>query len=203
MTGFLKRDFYLISGNLRFYLLFMACFAILAVFSDFSTSFFALYVVIFAMSSLLGLFSYDDYNHWTAYGAAAPAGRTAMVDARYLLAVLVAAGMAAMQILLGLLGREEDVIPMAAIYSGVFFLYAALALPVSYRFGGTKSRTVMIVLVAILAGAVGVGGSILNISSVTRGLRLPQVTLLLPLLGLAALALSWRVSLAIMGRKEL
>lgn len=203
MTGFLKRDFYLISGNLRFYALFMVCFAILAVFTDFSTSFFALYVVIFGMSSVLGLFSYDDYNHWTAYGAVAPAGRRAMVDARYLLALLVAAGMAAMQVLLGLLGREEGVAPMTAIYSGVFLLYASLALPVSYRFGGTKSRTVMVVLVALLAGAVGIGGSILSVSSVHGTLRLPPVTLLLPLVGIATLALSWRISLGIMGKKEL
>ena len=155
------------------------------------------------MSSVLGLFSYDDYNHWTAYGAAAPAGRLAMVDARYLLVLLVAGGMAVVQLLLGLLGREEGVLPMTAIYSGVFLLYAALALPVSYRFGGTKSRTIMVVLVALLAGAVGIGGSILSVSSVHGTLRLPPVTLLLPLAGLAALALSWRVSIGIMGRKEL
>lgn len=203
MTGFLKRDYYLISGNLRFYALFMLCFAILAVFTDFSTSFFALYVVIFGMSSVLGLFSYDDFNHWTAYGAAAPTGRSAMVDARYLLSLLVAAGMAVIQFLLGLLGREEGVVPMTAIYSGVFLLYASLALPVSYYFGGTRARTVMTVLIALMAGAVGVGVSILNIQNVHGGLRLPPVTLLLPLAGLGALALSWRVSLGIMGRKEL
>lgn len=203
MKGFLKRDYYLISGNLRFYVLFMAAFALLAVFTDFSISFFSLYVVIFGMSSILGLFSYDEFNHWTAYGAAVPAGRMAMVDARYLLALLVAAGMAAMQILLGLLGGEKGVITMTAIYSGVFLLYAAIALPVSYYFGGTKARTVMIVVIGLMAGGVGVGGSILSISGVHGGLRLPPVTLLLPLLGLAALALSWRVSLHIMERKEL
>lgn len=203
MNGFLKRDFYLISGNLRFYLLFMAFFAILTVFTDFSTSFLVLYVIIFGMSSLLGLFSYDDFNHWTAYGAAAPAGRMAMVDARYFLALLVAVGMGLAQIILGLLGGEEGVLPMTAIYSGVFLLYAALALPISYYFGGTKSRTVMIVVIALLAGAVGVGGSILNISGALGNLRLPPVTLLFPLLGLAALAVSWRVALGIMGRKEL
>ena len=203
MKGFLKRDYYLISSNLRFYLLFMAAFALLAVFTDFSTSFFSLYVVIFAMSSVLGLFSYDDFNHWTAYGVAVPAGRMAMVDARYLLTVLITVGMAVVQILLGLLGREEGVLPMAAIYSGVFLLYAALALPVSYFFGGTKARTVMVVLVACLAGAVGIGGSILNISSVHGRFRLPPVTLLLPLLGVAALAISWRVAVGVMGRKEL
>lgn len=203
MTGFLKRDYYLISGNLRFYMLFMAAFAALAVFTDFSTSFFALYVVIFAMSSILGLFSYDDFNHWTAYGAAVRSGRMAMVDARYLLTVLIAAGMAAVHILMGLLGREEDVLPMAAIYSGVFLLYASLALPVSYFFGGTKARTVMVVVIAVMAAGVGIGGSILNIRSVHSGFRLPPVTVLFPLLGVAALAISWRVAVGIMGRKEL
>lgn len=203
MKGFLKRDFYLISGNLRFYIIFLACFALLAVFTDFSTSFFTLYVVIFGMSSVLGLFSYDDFNHWTAYAAAVSSGRRAMVDARYLIVLLVAVGTAVVQIFLGLLGREEGVMPMTAIYSGVFLLYASLALPVSYRFGGTKGRTVMVVLIAFLAGAVGVGGSILSIRNVHGTLRLPPVTLLLPLAGIAALALSWRFSLGIMAKKEL
>ena len=72
MTGFLKRDYYLISGTLKFYVLFMAAFIILAVFTDFNSSFLSLYVVIFAMSSVMGLFSYDDMSRWTAYGAAAP-----------------------------------------------------------------------------------------------------------------------------------
>lgn len=203
MKGFLKRDYYLIRSNLRFYILFMAAFAILAVFTDFSTSFFALYVVIFAMSSILGLFSYDDFNRWTAYGAAVHSGRMAMVDARYLMTLLIAVGMAAVQILMGLLGKEEDVLLMAAIYVGVLLLYASLALPISYFFGGTKARTVMVVVIAVMAAGVGIGGSILNIQSVHGGLRLPPVTVMVPLLGIASLALSWRVAVGIMARKEL
>lgn len=203
MKGFLKRDFYLIKSNLKFYVLFIACFAILAAFTDFNVGFISLYVVLFFMSSLLGLFSYDDLNHWTAYGAAVTSGRMAMVDARYLLALLVAAGMTVIQALLSLLGGEENAAPMAAVYGGVFLLYAALALPISYRFGGTKSRTVMVVLIALLGAGVGLGSSILSVTSILRGLRLPPVTLFLPLAGIAALAVSWRVSLGIMGRKEL
>ena len=90
MTGFLKRDFYLISGTLRFYILLIGLLALFATFSDFNISFLSLYMVIFAMSGMMGLFSYDDMNRWQAYGAAVPAGRRAMVDARCLLAVLLA-----------------------------------------------------------------------------------------------------------------
>lgn len=203
MTGFLKRDYYLISGNIRFYLLFMAAFAILAVFTDFNISFLALYVVIFGMSSILGLFSYDDFNHWTAYAAAVEGGRRDMVSARYLLTVLVTAGMILFQLLLGVLGREEGIVSIAAVYGGVFLLYAALALPISYRFGGTRSRTVMVVIIAVLAGGIGVAGSILEISNVLGRLSLPSILLFLPLLGLAALAVSYQVSCRIMAKKEL
>ena len=203
MKGFLKRDFYLMETNLKFYLLFIGAFALLATFTDFSASFLSLYVVIFSMSGIAGLFSYDDMSRWTAYGAAAPAGRRAMVDARYLLTLLVAAGITLIQVLLGLLNREPGAVPMAAVYSGIFLLYAALALPVNYRFGGTKSRTVMIVLMAVLAGAVGLGGSMLNMSAIHGEVHLPPMTLVLPLLGLGALALSRQAALAVMAKKEL
>ena len=122
------------------------------------------------MSSVMGLFSYDDVNRWTAYGAAAPQGRKAMVNARYLLTVLIGIGVGAIQLLLGLLGKEEGTALLAAVHSGVFLLYAAVTLPVSYHI---------------------------------CGLRLPSAMLLLPLLGLAALTLSHRVSLHIMVKKEL
>lgn len=203
MKGFLKRDFYLMETNLKFYLLFIGAFALLATFTDFSVSFLSLYVVIFSMSGIAGLFSYDDMSRWTAYGAAAPAGRKAMVDARYLLTLLVAAGITLIQVLLGLLNREPGAVPMAAVYSGIFLLYAALALPVNYRFGGTRSRTVMIVLMALLAGAVGLGGSMLNMSTIHGEVRLPPMTLVLPLLGLGALWVSRQAALAVMAKKEL
>ena len=203
MTGFLKRDFYLISNNIRFYILIIAAFAALSVFTDFNSGFYVFYILIFGMSSILGLFSYDDFNHWTAYAAAVEKGRRDMVNARYLLTVLVAAGMTALQLLLSLLGREENSLPVAAVYGGVFLLYAAIALPVSYRFGGTKSRTVMVVIIALLAGGVGVGSSILTISGTLGRLRLPPVTLLLPLLGLAALAVSYQISCRKKAKKEL
>ncbi len=159
MTGFLKRDFYLISGTLRFYILFIGLLALFATFSDFNISFLSLYMVIFAMSGMMGLFSYDDMNRWQAYGAAVPAGRRAMVDARCLLAVLLAVWVAAVQFLLELLWREEGALSMAATYGGLSLFYAAVSLPVFYRFGGTKARTVMLAIVAALSSLIGMGAT--------------------------------------------
>ena len=203
MTGFLKRDYYLISGTLKFYVLFMAAFIILAVFTDFNSSFLSLYVVIFAMSSVMGLFSYDDMNRWQAYGAAVPAGRRAMVDARCLLAVLLAVWVAAVQFLLKLLWREEGALSMAAAYGGFSLFYAAVSLPVFYRFGGTKARTVMIAIVAALSSLIGMGATALQLSGGFGRVFPPVAIFALPLAGLAALALSRRISLGIMERKKL
>lgn len=203
MTGFLKRDFYLMETNLRFYLLLIAVFAILAVFTDFSVAYLSIYLVILAMSSVMGLFSYDDMSRWTAYGAAAPAGRMAMVDGRYLLTLLISVGISAFQLLISLLEGGEGALPIAALYGGGFLLYAAVTLPVCYQFGGTKARTVMILIVAVTAAVMGMGATALQISGGFGRVSLPAPFLLLPLAGIAALALSWRGSLEIMRRKEL
>lgn len=203
MTGFLKRDFYLISGTLRFYILLIGLLALFATFSDFNISFLSLYMVIFAMSGMMGLFSYDDMNRWQAYGAAVPAGRRAMVDARCLLAVLLAVWVAAVQFLLELLWREEGALFMAATYGGLSLFYAAVSLPVFYRFGGTKARTVMIAIVAALSSLIGMGATALQLSG-GFGRVFPSVAIFaLPLTGLAALALSRRISIGIMERKKL
>ena len=89
MSGFLKRDLSLQAVNAKFYLCFVLAFAGLAVFTDFAASFASLYLVIFAGTSIMSLFSYDEANHWEAYAASAPNGRRATVDARYLLAALI------------------------------------------------------------------------------------------------------------------
>ena len=201
MTGFLKRDFYLISGTLRFYILLIGLLALFATFSDFNISFLSLYMVIFAMSGMMGLFSYDDMNRWQAYGAAVPAGRRAMVDARCLLAVLLAVW--AVQFLLELLWREEGALSMTASYGGLSLFYAAVSLPVFYRFGGTKARTVMLAIVAALSSLIGMGATALQLSGGFGRVFPPVAIFALPLAGLAALALSRRISIGIMERKKL
>lgn len=203
MTGFLKRDFYLIQGNLYFYLIFVALFMGVGIFTDTKTSFFAVYFIIFAMSSVMGLFNYDDMNRWQSYGAAAPEGRVRMVNARYFLTLLLSLGVAAIQAALLWLDGGAGILDLVAVYVGVFFLYAAVCLPVFYRFGGTKARVVMIMVVAMIAALAGMGVTTLTLSSGVGAVSLPPIFLALPLAGLAALALSWRISLGIMERKEL
>lgn len=203
MTGFLKRDLSLQAVNAKFYLCFVLAFLIISVYSDYAASFATLYLVIFSATSVMSLFSYDEANHWEAYAAAVPNGRKAMVDARYLLAVGIGAVVLLFQLLVGVLTRSDQFGP-ALLYAGAFLVYAAVILPISYRFGGTRSRVVMIVVVAVFSALVAMGATSLQIFSIGDPLAaLPALPTLLPVTGLAVLALSHRLSRAIMERKEL
>lgn len=203
MLGFLKRDLSLQLVNAKFYLCLILLFAGLAMFSDFSAAFASLYLVILSGTSLMSLFSYDEANHWEAFAAAAPGGRRAMVNARYVLAVGIGAVVFLFQLILGLLDHSGQ-LETALLYAGVFLLYAAVILPISYRFGGTRSRMVMVVVVGLFAALFALAATSLHIFTDGDPLALLGLLPYLALpLGAAALAASWAVSRRIMGRKEL
>lgn len=202
MMGFLKRDLSLQAVNAKFYLCFILAFAGLAAFSDFSASFASLYLVIFSGTSIMSLFSYDEANHWEAY-AAATGGRHAMVDARYLLAVGIGVVVFLFQLLLGILDKSGQ-LETALLYAGAFLLYAAIILPISYRFGGTRSRMVMIVVVAAFSALIAIGTTSLHIFTDGDPLAILGLLPFLALpLGAAALLISHSISRHIMDKKEL
>lgn len=203
MLGFLKRDLSLQMVNAKFYLCFVLAFAGLAVFTDFAASFVSLYLVIFSGTSIMSLFSYDEANHWEAYAAAAPNGRRAMVDARYLLAAGIGVVVFLFQLVLGILDKSNQ-LETALLYAGAFLLYAAVILPIAYRFGGTKSRIVMIVVVAAFSALIAIGATSLQVFADGDPLAILGVLPLLALpLGAAALLISHRISRHIMAVKEL
>lgn len=203
MLGFLKRDLSLQMVNAKFYLCFVLAFAGLAVFTDFAASFASLYLVIFSGTSIMSLFSYDEANHWEAYAAAAPNGRRAMVDARYLLAAGIGVVVFLFQLVLGILDKSNQ-LETALLYAGAFLLYAAVILPIAYRFGGTKSRIVMIVVVAAFSALIAIGATSLQVFADGDPLAILGVLPLLALpLGAAALLISHRISRHIMAVKEL
>lgn len=204
MKGFLKRDLSLLAVNAGFYLCFVLALALLSIFSDYSGGFISLYLVIFSGSSLMSLFSYDDANHWEAYAAAAPNGRKAMVDARYVLALLLAGAVFLLQTVIGVVQRA-NLLEIAFVYAGALLLYAAVILPIFYRFGGTRSRIIVIVVIVAFSILIGIVTSTLRSDS---GLIIPPgwdrfLSMLAPAAGLVLLAISHRISRAIMTRKEL
>lgn len=201
MKGFMTRDLGLMALNLRFYLAFIVIMGVVMTFSTSVFGFLNLYVMVFAASSLLGVFSYDEAGHWQSYAAAVPDGRRQQVAGRYGAALAVWALITAVQTVMGLLAKEG--VAGSLLYSGMFLLYVAFLLPLSYHFG-TRSRLVMIVIIGVIAGLVAVAGTTLTLAGGVGGAGIPLFAApALLALGGAALAVSYRISLKIMGKKEL
>lgn len=216
MIGFLERDLCLTLPALRIYGVILLLFAVLACASSSIAVMFGFYLILFSANILMTLFSYDDFNHWQGYAATLPNGRAAPVNARYLLCAFFSVAIFALELLVGLftraatpwlsiVRRDYFVLDDALLYLGAFLLYTAVMLPIFYRFGGAKGRIVTTATAVFFAIAVVLATTLLS-SVANEAIPAPARTplpLLLPLAGAAALALSWRVSLSIMAKKEL
>lgn len=203
MKGFIRQDLYHLALNMKFYLVFLLCMGMLVIFSDFNASFVYLYVLIFSASALLSLFNYDEAYHWRAYAATAPNGRRAQVDGRYLVGVLMYLVVTVFALLLTLLSKHPSHWPMPIALGSMLLLYIDFMFPLSYRFG-SRSRLIMIIVLAAIAGGAGVGGSVLVLSGgPDYGMSGFAVgAILLGVIGLVGLVISHRVSVFIMARKE-
>lgn len=203
MIGFLKRDLYLQMTNLSFYLVFLAVMGAMTVFSHMDGSFLFLYVMIFCSSALVSLFTYDEANHWQAYAAAVSNGRRDQVRGRYVLALALSVVVSAVMMAVTLLSGSPENWSLTLIYSGMLLLYVDIMFPLNYRFGN-KSRLVMIILMGATAGIMGIGGGMLILSGgPDKGLSpFNGASILLVACGLVGMAVSYRISLAIMKRKE-
>lgn len=203
MLGFLKRDLSLQAANLGFYLAFLAAMAVLSAFSSMNTGFLFLYAMIFCASALASLFSYDEVNGWQAYAAAVPNGRRDQVTGRYVLALALSVTVSALILAFTLLGKCPGDWSLALLYAGVLLLYVDVMFPLGYYFG-TKSRLVMLIILASVAGVMGVGGSMLILSGgPDKGFSpFNTASVFLTVCALVGMAPSYGISLAIMARKE-
>ena len=209
MKGFFKKDLYLILGGAKFYLFcILICMLPLGgIYAAGKTGmgFLGLYVMLFVASTLLTLFNYDEQSGWGAYAAAVPGGRRAQVDARYLVALAMTLVVMALQGVMCLFSvvaahGEEGQWAILPLYAGMMLIYIALLFPLTYRFGN-KSRLIMIVLIVLIGS--GFGAS--NVIAFTAGVKEPSfaaVGAVLLAIGAVAVAVSHRVSVAIVRRQE-
>lgn len=205
MKGFLKRDLYLLLPSLKLYAAFVVAMMVISLVSDTNmTTVVSMYVFIYMIAGVTGLFNSDNVNQWQAYAAATPNGRRRVVDARYGLTLLLCAVASVISSLMAAAARSNSGVVMAVLYSGAALIYASLVLPIGYKFGGDRTRVIMLIVVVVGAGFTAAAGTSLgpDMESGTSAFTLPVVSFL-SAAGLAALAVSWRISRRIMAAKEL
>lgn len=209
MKGMILKDLYTMRSYLRT-MGFMFVFYLVLGMTTGNTGFFAGFVGVLCIIMSISSFSYDQAAQWDVYGASLPISRRQMVGAKYLLALLLAfVGMvvSAISYLLFALvthnGGLNDTLSSAlgAGCSGI--LMVGLIFPVIYRFGVEKSRLVMLIFGACVMAVI-----FFSAQAGTQGIRITdtQIQYALwasPVLLIAGLVFSYRLSCRFFEQKEL
>lgn len=230
MKGLLLKDAYIMWKNAKSTLLICAVFLVSGFFSS-DVSFYTVFPCIMLGMMPITLLAYDENDRWSAYAAALPLSRAAVVKARYLTGLLLGALVAALcTCVIVLTVPTAGNVEMA---EGAFLAYeptakealasapmltlglllaaallpSALLLPFAYRWTVAKARVAYLILIGAAIGGITMLVSNADSTGGTASAALPfslfgaGVVLLLIVLGLYAL--SCGISIAIYRRRDL
>ena len=213
MNGLLKKEWYIMAKQMRFWIVLMLVYSALSVTGVWGSGMMSAMVCVILFTAPMSLFTQDRMSHWDAFAAALPNGRRAAVKARYLfslaLALFCIVLVMACSALLYLLGLAENANWAELLVTGGFSVFLSLffisiLMPLLYRFGPDKARImIIIVYLFVFLGVIGFfmilpEGTVENLE--TKFYLLLPVVLLVVLA--AALCLSYRISLAIHQKQE-
>lgn len=209
MTGFFKKEWYLIAKQMRFWIFFLLIYSALSATQIWGGSMMASMLCVILLSAPMSLFSQDRTARWDGFSAALPDGRRHAVQARYLFTLLLsvccilfAVAVSALFYALGL-GAENNLAELLAggIASVALCLFfTAVLLPLLYRFGPEKARFLIILIYLVLVVTVIAFFSLVpqDVIAEMSGLFLSLLILLL----LVSLYGSYRLSLSIVRGQE-
>ena len=150
MLGLIIKDALMLKKQYYLFILFFAVYLVIGILNpDFNSALTTLMVIVFAALPITAL-TYDDVCKWNKYAIALPLTRNQIVGAKYLFGGLsLVFGLVIATIFNLVLGifRPVDVLGsvlslgVAAIMS---LLVLAINMPLNFRFGGERSRIIMI-----------------------------------------------------------
>lgn len=216
MRGLLIKDLLLLKNQLRFFLLFFFLSAGMLL-ADFDSVFVINYVTLIFSLFTLSSISYDEFDNGYAFLFTLPISRNQYAAEKYVFG-LVTGGTAwitvtifavIMNLARGRAGAGELVV-MAFLYLFISFLFLAAVVPVQLKFGAEKGRLVLILLIGVIfaAGFIVVKAAKafqLDLSSAADSVTafsIGPVMIVLFLISLAAVFVSYLVSVKIMKKKQ-
>lgn len=215
MKGLLIKDFKLLKSQKNFFLLI----AITAIGmsglkdSSFAIGYMAFFGSLFTISSI----SYDEFDNGNAFLFSLPITRKSYVIEKYSFGLLMGSSSWLLATLIVVITEQiknttltTDIIMMALIIIPAMIFSLAVMLPFQFKFGGEKSRIALIAVVGMLIviGIIIVKiANIFHIDLLSMFDNLPAMsmrTLIIAAIGIAvaALLLSFNISVKIMNKKE-
>ncbi len=151
MLGLIKKDLFLIKGNLKATGIILIVFIGLAIFGNINLAFLPVFI---SFVLFMSTFSYDEYNKWDSYAITLPNGRNNVVKAKYattlILLIVSTVIVTILSILLGIVKNEFDIkeIISATIGSIVaIILLISITYPIIFKFGNEKGRIAMFIII--------------------------------------------------------
>lgn len=222
MKGLLIKDFQLSLLNIRMLVIICVVSIFITSSSTGSASFVISYVTIIFFMFVLTSISYDEMDHSISFLFTLPISRKTYVREKYIFSLIC--GMiglvfsTAVCMVVGAVKNvnliEPDMIPAAlGIYLTLLFI-VALMLPIQLKFGGDNGRIALFIVFGVIVAAIFIGSKILEHFNIHEADIIKFLDLLLSsntalaipgfiLLVLAALGISYKISVKIMEHKAL
>lgn len=222
MKGLLIKDFQLSLLNIRMLVIICVVSIFITSSSTGSAAFVISYVTIIFFMFVLTSISYDETDHSISFLFTLPISRKTYVREKYIFSLIC--GMiglvfsTAVCIIVGAVKNvnliEPGMIPAAlGIYLTLLFI-VALMLPIQLKFGGDNGRIALFIVFGVIVAAIFIGSKILEHFNIHEADIIKFLDLLLSsntalaipgfiLLVLAALGISYRISVKIMEHKAL
>lgn len=209
MLGLIKKDLFLIKGNLK---LIIIIFVILSFNTIVEENNNLLFLPSFISTVLfMSTFSYDEYNKWNTYAATLPTGRKKIVGAKYiatlLLNILVFLATIIVSLIIaktsGNINQQETLYTILGTLVAVIILQSIIY-PLIFKFGVEKGR------IWLFAGIFGIT-TVLGLIVTKINLTIPSTLIsffnnyyivLVPLVTIACLFISYKFSEKIYLKKE-
>ena len=198
MKGLLWKDYYVVNRQMRFFAIIILVFAILP------NYYIQLFAITYAGLLPYSVIAHDEQSHWDALAGMMPYSVRDLVLSKYILGWAPALIISLVALVAGRL--EQGIFPQASRPAGVLpalcvaLVCIAVSLPFLFRFGSTRGRQIMMMaLIVVACGTSGALSALLSLGEMTW--LSGKVVLLLPLLAVAANAVSVPVSMAMYRRR--
>lgn len=209
MLGFIKKDLFLIKSNIKFLLILLVIYSVMAYQGQMDLSFLLPFMSVVLMMTT---FNYDAYNKWDAYAITMPSGRRNSVRSKYLSTILI---LSLATIIITILSfvityartKTIDYEYILMTMFGCFFatiILESFMYPAIYKFGVERARIGIFVIVFGLALGIGYLAKYIDFSSIISSLSFLEnyLTIILPVIMITILYVSYKISERIYMKKE-
>ncbi len=206
MKGLILKDIYQTMKYLRAFLVIIVIFLVASVFIGASNSFYLYYPMLLTSMTPLSLMVYDDQNKWTSWADTLPYTRAQVVSAKYVLTLILVAGMLVLSTIAMLLNadfRAAGILRYLLPLTAMGLLCPSLSFPFMFKLGAEKGRLFYFIILGVFCA---LAVFIFSFYTSSAGNVFSNISLLLnltPVFGLLLFLLSWRLSIYLYKKRDL